>query len=71
MSEIFQVDHIQPRRKRASSDVLRDEEGRPFHGENWRKFVYHPLDSERKEIRLLLLYPSPRLEDDIRCVLIV
>lgn len=54
-------------RKRANSDLLRDRHGRPFQGENWRKSVYQPLNPNRKEIRVLILFPSRYLDSEIIC----
>lgn len=70
MSETLDTFRVPRQRKRALSDVFRDKNGRPFHGEHWRKSVYQSLDPNGKEIRVLCLYPSRYLDSDIVCQLV-
>ncbi len=54
---------------RAISDPNLTAGGRPSLGENWRKFVYRPLNKRTKEIRVLKLIPSLYFEEDPECEL--
>jgi hypothetical protein len=65
------VDDLKPSlRRRAKSDLYQTCDGRPFNGENWRKFVYEALDRNKRQIRLLELLPSSEAESDPSCNLV-
>ena len=53
--------------RRVHSEPFLDEQGHLHSGENWRKFVYTPLDVQKKEIRLLHILSGSDIDEDPEC----
>ncbi len=57
--------------KRKPNDSKESDQAKLKGPEIVKKFVYHPLDSSKKEIRLLELRMSDDNADDIQCEIII